>query len=92
MIMTMKKLTGIMIAAKIPNARIGLMSESALAKNAIAVVLEVTRIARNDLLKLYDMRLARSSAMIAIWPDCLHASQKTKISSAAMPSTIKIVS
>ena len=49
--MTMRKLTGTMIAAKIPNPRIGLMSEAAFAKNATAVVLEVTAMARNDLLK-----------------------------------------
>ena len=50
--MTKKKFTGMIIAAKIPNARIGLMSDRALERNAIAVVLEVTRMARNDLLQL----------------------------------------
>ena len=48
---TMKKLTGMMIAAKIPKARMGRTSDKALAKKAIDVVLEVTSIARNDLLK-----------------------------------------
>ena len=47
----MRKFTGTMIAAKIPKARIGLISEEALAKKATAVVLEVTAMARNDLLK-----------------------------------------
>ena len=46
------KFTGIMIAAKIPNALIGLISDKALARKAIAVVLEVTAIALKDLLKL----------------------------------------
>ncbi len=50
--MTIRKLTGIIIAAKIPNARIGLMSDRALARNAIAVVLDVTKIALKERLKL----------------------------------------
>ena len=66
---TMKKLTGIMIAAKMPKARIGRMSLIALARNAMAVVLEVTRIALKDRLKQYDMRLALSSAMTLKWLD-----------------------
>lgn len=41
-----------MIAAKMPNALIGLISDRALARNAIAVVLEVTAMALKDLLKL----------------------------------------
>ena len=52
----MMKFTGISIAAKIPNARIGLISDSALARKATAVVLEVTRIARNERLKAKDRR------------------------------------
>ena len=50
--MTMKKLTGMMIAAKMPNARIGRISERALARKAIAVVLEVTKIALKALLNV----------------------------------------
>lgn len=69
MIMTMKKLTGMMIAAKMPNARIGRISERAFAMNAIAVVLDVTKIALNERLKVYDILLALSSAMIFICPD-----------------------
>lgn len=42
---------GIRMAAKLPKARIGLMSERAFAAKATAVVVEVTRMARNDLLK-----------------------------------------
>ena len=49
----MRKFIGTMIAAKIPKARIGLISEEALARKATAVVLEVTAMARNDLLKAY---------------------------------------
>ena len=51
-IITIKKLTGMIIAAKIPNARIGLMSERALERKAMAVVLDVTRIALKERLKL----------------------------------------
>ena len=50
--MTIKKLTGMIIAAKIPKARIGRMSDKALARKAMAVVLEVTRIALKERLKL----------------------------------------
>ena len=49
--MTIKKFTGTMIAAKMPKDLIGLMSDDALARKATAVVLEVTAIALNDLLK-----------------------------------------
>lgn len=49
--MRMAKLTGMMIAAKIPNARIGLMSERAFDRKAIAVVLDVTMMALNERLK-----------------------------------------
>jgi len=54
--MTIRKLTGIKMAAKMPNARIGLISLSALARKATAVVLEVTRIARNERLNAYATR------------------------------------
>ena len=47
----MKKLTGIMMAAKIPKERIGLISEAALARKATAVVLDVTMMALNERLK-----------------------------------------
>ena len=46
---TSPKFTGMIIAAKIPKPRIGRMSDRALERNAIAVVEEVTRIARKDL-------------------------------------------
>ena len=42
---------GIRMAAKLPKARIGLMSERAFAAKATAVVVEVTKMARKDLLK-----------------------------------------
>ena len=44
----MKKLTGTIIAAWIPKARIGRMSEIAFARNATAVVDEVTSIELNE--------------------------------------------
>ena len=40
-----RKFTGIIIAAKIPNARIGTISESAFARKATDVVLDVTMMA-----------------------------------------------
>ena len=49
--MTIMKLTGIKIAVKMPNAQIGLMSLSAFAKKATAVVHEVTNMVRKALLK-----------------------------------------
>ena len=49
----MKKLTMIIIDAKIPNARIGHISEKALARKATEVVLEVAIIALKDFLKAY---------------------------------------
>lgn len=48
----MIKLTGMIIAAKMPNALIGLISDSALERKAMAVVLDVTKIALNERLKL----------------------------------------
>ena len=89
-VITMQKLTGMMIAANIPNARIGRMSEPALERNAIEVVLEVTRMALNDLFQLYAMRLCKSSEMKEMFSDYLHASQNTNMSSAAIPNTMKI--
>lgn len=50
-IMTIRKFTGMIIAAKIPKPRIGRISDAALAMKATAVVLEVTAIARKERLK-----------------------------------------
>ena len=88
---TIRKFTGTIMAAKIPNARIGLISDEALARKATAVVLEVTAIARNDLLKAYAILRLSSAAIAGINPAWRQASQKTKMSSAAIPRTIKIV-
>ena len=51
------------IDAKMPNARIGRISDPAFAKNAMAVVLEVTRIAPKDRLQLYAILLCRSEPL-----------------------------
>ena len=48
---TRKKLIGIKTPGKIPKARIGMIGLMALAKNATAVVLEVTVMALTPLLK-----------------------------------------
>ena len=50
--MTIKKLTGMMIAAKIPKARMGLTSEKAFDRKAKHVVLDVIKMALNDLLNV----------------------------------------
>ena len=49
---TRKKFNGMMIPAKIPKALIGMRGLKALAKNATEVVLDVTAIALDDLLKV----------------------------------------
>ena len=49
--MTIPKFTGTMIAAKMPKALIGLMSEPAFERNAMAVVLDVTKIAPKERLQ-----------------------------------------
>ena len=49
--MISRKFTGIIIAAKIPNARIGTISDNAFAKKATEVVLDVTMIALKARLK-----------------------------------------
>lgn len=90
--MTIMKLTGIRMAANMPKARIGLISDNALAKKATAVVLEVTRIALKDRLNAKARRLCSLLAIKGWFSACRQASQKTKISSAAMPKTMKIVS
>ena len=86
------KLTGMIIAAYIPNPLIGLISENALARNATAVVLDVTVMARNERLKAKASLRLSSFLMKCKNSDWRQASQKTKMSSAAIPSTIKIVS
>ena len=90
--MTIKKLTGTIIAAKMPKPLIGRMSDAALARNATAVVLDVTAIARKERLNAYARRRFSSFAMNGMNSDWRQASQKTKMSSAAIPSTMKIVS
>ena len=65
----MAKLTGMMIAAKIPNARIGRISERAFDKNAIAVVLDVTAMALYDRRKANAMRRCLSFAISGMWVD-----------------------
>ena len=61
--MRIRKFTGMSIAAKMPKARIGRMSERAFAAKATAVVDEVTRMARKERLKAKDKRLSSSLAI-----------------------------
>lgn len=88
---TKKKFMGIIIPAKIPKALIGIRGLKALAKKATDVVLEVTAIALEALLKVYAILFFLSSpktlgAIILLY---LQASMKTNMSSAAMPRTMK---
>ena len=76
------------MAAYIPKALIGMIGLKALAKKATEVVLEVTAIALTALFHAYDILCFVSNSLINLL--CLHASMNTKISSAAIPSTIKI--
>ena len=71
----MKKFTGIKMAANMPKALIGLMSDSVFARKAAAVVLEVTVIARKERLNEYATRLFSSFDISSRSSDCLQASQ-----------------
>ena len=85
---TKKKLIGIRVPAKIPKALIGIIGLTRFAKKAAAVVAEVTVMALTPLLKEYAILCFLSLPTISL--DCLQASMKTKILSAAMPHTRKI--
>ena len=81
--------------ANIPNAFIGIKGLKKLAKKATAVVLEVKAMALSDLLKVYAI-LALLSPFFIIVGSILslyrHASMNTKMSSAEIPRTRKIMS
>ena len=81
-----------MTAAWSPNALIGTIGDAALAANAIEVVLAVTAIAFADLLKVYAILRCWLRAITGICSDWRHASQNTKMLSAAIPRTMKIIS
>ena len=82
--------TTIRIAAYIPKEDIGIIGLNAFAKNAAPVVLEVVRVALAALLKA-NANLFLSSLQISLLVAlCRHPSMNTKISSAAIPSTMKI--
>ena len=82
-----------MMDANKPNDWIGFTSETRFAAKAAAVVKDVTKMARQALLNakviLLFSLLAITDGRNAVWRQ---ASQKTKMSSAAIPSTIKMVS
>ena len=58
------KFTGMIIAAKIPNARIGTISDSPFARKATDVVLDVTMMALKARLKAYAILSLSSLAML----------------------------
>jgi len=69
----------------------GIIGLSVFDKNATAVVLEVTAIALTALFQAYDIRFFLSPLKISMHALYLHASMNTKISSAAIPSTMKMM-
>ena len=79
-----------MIAAYIPKELIGIIGLKTLAKKATDVVLDVTAVALAALLNEYASLLYLSSAISLKQILCLQASTNTKISSAAIPSTMKM--
>ena len=90
--MTKMKLTGMIAAAYKPNAFIGTIGEPTLAAKAIEVVLAVTEIAFAARLKLYAILPCWLLSINGLCSDCRQASQKTKMLSAAIPSTMKMIS
>lgn len=88
--MSTKKFTGIIIAAYIPNPRIGLISENAFARKATAVVLEVTAMALKERLKAKAILRCSSWHIKGMNYDWRQASQNTNMSSAAIPKTMKM--
>lgn len=96
------KLIGIRTPEKIPNALIGINGLKTLAKNATAVVLDVTVMALTPLLNEYAILLLFSLSMShgsymsylitfgAMYLLCFQASTNTKMSSAAIPITKNI--
>lgn len=97
---TRRKFAGITIAAKIPKALIGMIGLNTFARKATQVVLDVTNMALAALRTVYAILFyfvfnalfsvpsgARSSMKVSLWRQ---ASIKTKKSSAAIPSTMKM--
>jgi len=83
------KLIGTTTPEKIPKARIGIISQNALPKNATDVVEEVIAIAFAALLKVYAILLyGQSRTSLSINPLYFQASKNTNILSAPIPSTI----
>jgi len=69
-----------------------MIGENTLAKKATDVVLDVIKVALPALLNEYASLLFSSPFSIGMCALCLQASMNTKISSAAIPKTIKITS
>ena len=83
--------TTMRVAAQIPKEDIGIIGFIAFAKNAAEVVLEVVAVAREALRKEQASLLLISLPiylLLALWRQ---PSMKTKMSSAAMPKTMKMV-
>ena len=68
------------------------MGLKAFAKKATEVVLEVVAVALAALLKEYASLILMSPLINLMFSLCLQASTKTKMSSAAIPNTMKITS
>ena len=80
-----------MTPAKTPKALTGSIGLAILAMKATEVVLDVTAIALAALLNAYAILFSKSSFNNGICALYLHPSMNTNISSAAIPSTMKII-
>ena len=75
-----------------PKARIGMIGDKALAAIATEVVLDVTAMAFAARFQAYASLLYMSPFITGMFSDCRHASQNTKMLSAAMPRMMKMIS
>jgi len=73
-----------------PKDFIGIIGLNAVAKNAPAVVLDVTAVARAALLNAKASRLWISPEISLMFAVCRHPSTNTNMSSAAIPRTMNI--
>ena len=89
---TKRKFTGTTTAENIPNEAIGMISEKAVAMKAMAVVMDVMKIAFAALRHVYAICFSLSPLSYSRRPAACQASVKTNTSSAATPIMIKMAS
>lgn len=86
--MLVKYKTTMHVNAKIPNAAMGAMRDRLVARNAKAVVMDVTSVALAARLAVYSNRVSLDSQCAGRRSLCRKASNQTKIVSASIPSMI----